>query len=144
MTAQPVQILVVDDNRDFAESLALLLELAGYRTACAFEGDSAIELARRHRPLVVLTDLAMPGRDGYRLLASLRAEPACRNTFAVAISGWGGQSAQSEARQAGFDAYFMKPCEHTELMKTLAGAIRERSRQCEPERCGGASAGGTG
>jgi CheY-like chemotaxis protein len=142
MPAPHVQILVVDDDPDFTQSMALLLELAGYRTAQAYDGDSAFELALQCRPLVVLTDLAMPRRDGYRLLASLRAEPSCRDVFAVALSGWGGRDTAERARGAGFDAHFMKPCEHAELMNTLANAVAARSLQQQAAGCRGAAGGG--
>lgn len=138
------QVLVVDDNRDFAQSLALLLHLAGYRTTCAFDGDGALMLALEHRPLVVVTDLAMPGRDGYRLLAALRAEPACRDAFVVAVSGWGGNAAERQARAAGFDAWFVKPCEHADLMKTVARAVYRGNSLREAARLAGAGTGGTG
>lgn len=144
MTATPVHVLVVDDDQDFTQSMSMLLELAGYCTVTAFDGRTAIELARRHRPLVILSDLAMPGLHGYRLLQALRAEPACRHAFVVAVSGWGGRTASQDARQAGFDAYFMKPCEHAQLMNTVAAAVERRLRQPEAAGCGGPSAGGTG
>ena len=142
-TAAFIHVLVVDDNRDFAETLSALLGLAGYRTACVFDGDGAMAMVRLHRPLVVVTDLAMPGRNGFELLASVRAEPSCSDAFMVAVSGWGGGSMTRSARAAGFDACFMKPCEHAELMKTVAHAVYKGS--ILRERAGTASAsGGTG
>jgi CheY-like chemotaxis protein len=144
MSATPVHVLVVDDDPDFTQSMSMLLELAGYCTVSAFDGRTAIELAQRHRPLVILSDLAMPGLDGYSLLRALRTEPACRHAFVVALSGWGGHTASQDARNAGFDAYFMKPCEHAELMNTVAAAVQGRIRQREAAGCGRPSAGGTG
>lgn len=139
VTVRPVQIVVVDDEQEFTHALVLLLQNAGYQTAHAYDGDSALALMRRCRPLAIVTDLAMPGRNGYRLLAELRADASCRNVFAVALPGWGGQDAATKAKAAGFDAYFMKPCEHVKLLAVLKLAI-EAATPIQ-NGCGG---GGTG
>lgn len=122
-------ILIVDDDRDYVDTLALLLQAGGYRVRTARNGQAALQALREQDMAVVLTDLAMPGLDGYGLLAAIRAEPSCRQAMVVAISGWGGRETPVRCGQAGFDAYFVKPCDPRDLMWTIAaGLARQRSR----------------
>jgi PAS domain S-box-containing protein len=113
------RILVVDDSRDAAESLALLLRLEGHEVQVARDGPAALELARRQRPEVAFLDLAMPGMDGYELCRRLRAEPALAPTLLVALTGWGQEADRRRSEEAGFDRHLVKPVEPQSLRRLL-------------------------
>jgi len=128
------RILVVDDDRDYVETMSLLLQADGYRVQTACDGERALQALREQQTAVVLTDLAMPVLDGYRLLTAIRAEPACRNALVVAISGWGGRETPKRCSEAGFDAYFVKPCDLRELLWTIAAGLARQRRPDDPGR----------
>jgi CheY-like chemotaxis protein len=115
----PIRILVVEDNRDAAETLRDLLELSGCRVAVAYAGPEAVAAAGQFRPEVVLCDLGLPGMDGYQVAAALRQDPALAQTRLIAISGYGQQEDQRRAREAGFDLHLTKPVEFAELQRLL-------------------------
>ncbi len=113
-------ILVVDDNRDAAESLALLLELHGHRTVQAADGAEALAAAERERPDIVLLDLGLPVLSGYQNCRRNRAEPWGAATTRVALTGRGQEEDRRKSRDAGFDGHLVKPVDFTELMALLA------------------------
>ena len=124
---QACTILVVDDERDYVETLALLLQATGYRVLTAANGQLALQAMRTHSVQVVLTDLAMPVLDGFSLLRAIRAEPALSDALVMAVSGWGGRDTHARCAHAGFDAFFVKPCDLRDLMWTVAtGVARQR------------------
>jgi CheY-like chemotaxis protein len=105
-----LRILIVEDNRDMAESLGILLRLEGHRVEIARTGAAGVELARKLRPDVVLCDLGLPGgMDGYSVAAQLRADPSMGHPHLVALSGYADEDARSRAAQAGFDQHLSKP-----------------------------------
>ena len=114
------RILVVDDNRDAADSLAALLELLGAQVRTAYDGPSALEAARLTRPEVVLLDLGMPGMDGYAVAMRLRSEPPSQPLRVIALTGWGQESDQVRTRSAGFDEHLVKPVAPDALIALLA------------------------
>jgi CheY-like chemotaxis protein len=127
LTKTACTILVVDDERDYVETLSLLLQATGYRVLTAANGQLALQTLRANSVQVVLTDLAMPQLDGFRLLSAIRSEPALASALVMAVSGWGGRDAHARCAQAGFDAFFVKPCDLRELMWTIAtGVARQR------------------
>jgi signal transduction histidine kinase/ActR/RegA family two-component response regulator len=103
------RVLVVDDNQDFAVSLGTVLEFNGHAVRLAFDGASALELAREFRPEVAFLDLGLPGLSGYDLARALRADPATRQAMLVALTGWGQDRERAQTRAAGFDVHFVKP-----------------------------------
>jgi len=103
------QILVVDDNVDSAESLALLLRMTGNETHTHHDGLAAIEAAERLRPDVALLDLGMPKLDGYEACRRIRAQPWGKDIRLVALTGWGQEEDRRRSREAGFDAHLVKP-----------------------------------
>jgi PAS domain S-box-containing protein len=115
------RILVVDDNRDSALSLAMLLELHGNEVATAHDGLEAVELAERWRPEVILLDLGMPKLDGYGACRRIRERPWGRGLPIVALTGWGKEDDRSRTREAGFDAHLVKPVSADLLFKVLDG-----------------------
>ena len=117
---KPVRVLVVDDNRDAAESLAMLLGLDGYTVDVAHDGVTALSRAVEFQPEVVLLDIGMPGMDGYEVARKLRACEFTRSIRLIALTGYGQPDDRKRARAAGFDDHFTKPVEPALLMKVLA------------------------
>ena len=114
------RILVVDDNRDSAESLAELLELIGNRTHAAYDGLEAVEAAEAFRPDVVLLDIGLPKLNGYEAARKIRERPWGKNVVLVALTGWGQEEDRQKSREAGFDAHMVKPVDFAALKKLLA------------------------
>ncbi|MPZ45264.1 MAG: response regulator [Betaproteobacteria bacterium] len=116
------RILIVDDNRDAAISLSMLLELSGNKTETAYDGLAAIDAAARFEPDVVLLDIGLPGLNGYEVARRMRNEPWGKQVKLVAVTGWGHPEDRERAIAAGFDAHLLKPVDHAALVKLLAGA----------------------
>jgi PAS domain S-box-containing protein len=116
------RVLVVDDNVDAAESLALALRLAGHDVRVAHDGPSALDAARAARPDVVLLDLGMPVMDGYEVARRLRREPGLDGVRLVALTGWGQEEDRRRTREAGFDGHLVKPVEVDIIQAVLAEA----------------------
>jgi len=115
----PRRILVVDDNRDAADSLGLLLKVLGAEVRVARDGAEALEAYSSYDPAVVLLDIGMPGMDGYEVARRIRAQsPGPRPTI-VALTGWGQENDRREAREAGFDHHMVKPAEIGALKELL-------------------------
>jgi CheY-like chemotaxis protein len=116
----PRRILVVDDNRDSADSLARLLELmGGHETAISYDGPSAVEKAEEYRPEVVLLDVGLPGIDGYEVCRRIRANEWGKSILLIAATGWGQPEDRRKSREAGFDHHLVKPIDLDELVKFL-------------------------
>jgi CheY-like chemotaxis protein len=115
------RILVVDDNRDAAESLGLLLEMMGHQVSVAHGGAEGLALMRTFEPAVVLLDIGMPDVDGYEVARRIREEGGSRRALLIAITGWGQDEDRRRASQAGFDHHLTKPVDLHELQKLLAG-----------------------
>ncbi|MBV9891204.1 MAG: PAS domain S-box protein, partial [Rhizobacter sp.] len=113
------RMLVVDDNGDSAESLALLLALAGHETHVAHDGPEALTRADALRPDAVLLDLGLPGLNGYEVCRRLRVEPWAREIPIIAITGWGQDEDRQRSKEAGFDAHLVKPVVFEELTALL-------------------------
>jgi CheY-like chemotaxis protein len=114
-----LRVLVIDDNRDSADSATDVLRLLGNQVESAYDGEGGIQLARRFRPHMVLLDLAMPGMDGYEVRKRLLAEPGAGSTYLVAMTGFGNEEDKRRTREAGFDAHLTKPVELDALMGLL-------------------------
>ena len=116
----PQRVLVVDDSRDGADSLAMVLQTLGADPRVAYDGPSALEALREHRPAVVLLDLGMPGMDGYEVAALMRADPASRGVRLIALTGFGGPAERRRSQRAGFDDHCVKPVDPARLRVILA------------------------
>jgi PAS domain S-box-containing protein len=114
-------ILVVDDNLDAAESLALLLKALGAEAQVAGDGAQALEIFARREPDVVLLDIGMPGMDGYEVAREIRSRHPASPVMLVALTGWGQEKDRRRAVEAGFDHHLVKPAEIEALEKILAG-----------------------
>jgi two-component system CheB/CheR fusion protein len=118
------RLLVVDDNVDGAESLAVLLRLDGHEVRTAYDGPSALAAAAVHRPEAVLLDIGLPkGMDGYEVARRLRRQQGLEGVLLVAVTGYGQDEDRRRTREAGFDAHLVKPVELEEIRQQLkAGA----------------------
>jgi CheY-like chemotaxis protein len=122
-----VRVLVADDNRDAADTLAALLSALGNEVTVAYDGVEAVEAARAFRPQVIMLDIGMPRLDGYRAAREIRKHPDAQGIKLVALTGWGQDDDRRRAREAGFDAHLVKPAELDALCRVLAdvaGAAR--------------------
>ncbi len=120
-TAPGRRVLIVDDNADQGQLMAMLLERLGHRALVAHGGAEAIEMALASRPDVVLVDLGMPGMDGFELARRIRATEALRGVRLVAHTGYGADSDRERTREAGFDAHLVKPADLDTLCRALRG-----------------------
>ncbi len=114
------RVLIVDDNEDGAESLAMLLQLGGHETHTAHDGLQAMEAAERLRPDVVLLDIGLPRLNGYEVCRRIREQPWGRDLILVAVTGWGQQEDRRLSREAGFDTHIVKPVDPEGLLGLLA------------------------
>lgn len=119
-TTAPRRVLVVDDNRDAAESLALLLQLNGHETRLAYDGLEAVDLSVQFRPEVVLLDIGLPKLNGYEVAARIRALAGGDATLLIALTGWGHDEERQRSAQAGFDGHLVKPVFPDTLLKLIA------------------------
>jgi CheY-like chemotaxis protein len=111
---EPLRVLVVDDDRDNADILCLLVSLWGHDARAAYDGASALRVAAESPPDVVLCDLGLPDMDAAALAAQLGPGPAL-----VALTGYSDDAHRQEAAAAGFDPYLVKPCEPRSLRQVL-------------------------
>jgi len=118
--SMPRRVLIVDDSEDGAESMAMLLQVAGHDTYKAHDGYSAIAAAERLRPDAVLLDIGLPGLNGYEVCSRIRREPWGKQMVLVALTGWGQEEDRQQSSEAGFDAHMVKPVDHDALLEFLA------------------------
>ena len=121
------RILVVDDNRDSATSLAMLLKLTGNETNIAYDGLEAVESAATFKPDVVLCDIGLPKLNGYETCRRIREQPWGKNILMIALTGWGQEEDREKSRDAGFNSHMVKPVDFDALMKLLAGLQQAKS-----------------
>jgi CheY-like chemotaxis protein len=114
------RILVVDDNRDATDSLAVMLRLAGHDTHTAYDGLEGLQAAAAFRPDVVLLDIGLPKMSGYEAARRIREQPWGKGMALIAVTGWGQDEDRRRALEAGFDHHLTKPVEASALEKLLA------------------------
>ena len=124
---QGARILIIEDNVDSADTMQMLLSISGYDARTAYDGDSALEVAREFKPEVVLCDIGLPGRDGYQVARALRELTETRDALLVALTGYGHDEDRQRATDAGFDAFQVKPVEPDALQALLAKHLSERA-----------------
>jgi CheY-like chemotaxis protein len=123
---EPVQsperrrILVVDDNRDAAVSLAMMLQLMGNDSRTAHDGLEALDVAEAFRPDLILLDIGMPRLNGYDTARQIRERPWGKAVMLIALTGWGQEEDRRKSQDAGFDSHMVKPIEIGVLQKLLA------------------------
>jgi len=121
------RLLVVDDNKDAAESLALLLSLQGHEVRVAYDGTAAIDVARLFHPALIFLDLGMPGMDGYEVLRRVRKTRGLENTVIAALTGWGLEEDRRRTADAGFDHHLVKP-PHAKALEDLLASLEQGNR----------------
>jgi two-component system CheB/CheR fusion protein len=114
------RVLVVDDNRDLAESLAMVLRLWGHDVTVAYDGPAALVAARAQPPEVVFLDIGLPYLDGFQVAKQMRLEPALRRARIVAITGYGRDEDKLRSREVGIDLHLTKPVDPSDLQPLLA------------------------
>jgi CheY-like chemotaxis protein len=114
------RILIVDDNRDSAESLGMLLSITGHQTHTAFDGLEAVEAAEKLKPDLVLLDIGLPKLNGYEACRRIRDQAWSKGMTVVALTGWGQEEDRSRASEAGFDSYMLKPVDYAALKRLIA------------------------
>ncbi|MFO0960404.1 MAG: PAS domain S-box protein [Isosphaeraceae bacterium] len=119
-----LKILIVDDNRDGANSLAMMLRILGNETRSAYDGEEAVSAAGEFRPDVVLLDIGLPGINGYEACRRMRAQPWGRGMVIIAQTGWGQEEDRRKTQDNGFDYHLIKPVDTSALMKLLAEPSR--------------------
>ena len=115
----PQRILVIDDNVDAAQSLAMLLEMTGHDTRLAYDGPAAVQAAIDYHPDVVLLDIGLPGLDGYKVAQRTRQQAELKNVVLVALTGYGQDSDRQRSQDAGFDHHRVKPADYNDIEKIL-------------------------
>ena len=118
------RILIVDDNVDSAESLAMLLEITGNRTFMAHDGVEAVEAIEKYRPEVVLLDIGLPKLDGHEVCRRVRKQPWGRDILMIALTGWGQEDDRRKSKAAGFDGHLVKPVDYDKLLELLRSSTK--------------------
>jgi signal transduction histidine kinase len=115
------RVLVIEDHRDSADSLRLLLQVLGHEVRVAYTGPDGVQMAAAWLPEVIISDIGLPGLDGYGVAAALRKNPATAGVLLIGVSGYGRDEDRRRARDAGFDHYLVKPAAPEELQQLLVG-----------------------
>jgi CheY-like chemotaxis protein len=115
------RVLVVEDHRDSADSLCVLLELMGHEVRAAHDGPEGEAAAVAWRPEIVVSDIGLPGFDGYELARRLRRTSELGPLLLVALTGYGREEDRRQSREAGFDLHLTKPADPDVLRRVLAG-----------------------
>jgi PAS domain S-box-containing protein len=119
------RILIVDDNRDGADSLAMMLKIMGNDTRTAYDGQEGVERAEQYRPDVALFDIGLPKLNGHEACRRIRQQPWGKSVVLIAVTGWGQEEDVRRSHEAGFDHHMVKPVDPNALMKLLAGLKAE-------------------
>jgi two-component system CheB/CheR fusion protein len=128
-----LRILVVDDNRDSARSMALILAAWGHETSTAHDGPGALRAAREFQPQVVLLDIGLPGIDGYEVARQLASQDSDRRPVLVAMTGYGQDEDRRRARDAGFDHHLVKPLDLAKVRSVLASVATNKRDTVAPQ-----------
>ena len=126
LAAPARRVLLVDDNRDSAESLAALLTMLGHEVYQAYDGPAALAAAPNWLPDLVLLDIGMPGMSGYEVARGLRADPRLDGATLIALTGYGSAKDRHESRAAGFDGHLVKPIDF-DALEHIIGSLPPRA-----------------
>jgi CheY-like chemotaxis protein len=121
------RVLIADDNRDGAETLAMLLESSGHEVYLAYNGTDAVQVAAMRRPQVAVLDIGMPGLDGYQVAQKIRSEVWGMHVTLIALTGWGQEDDKQRALRAGFDHHLTKPVDPSMLEELLVPSVNRQS-----------------
>jgi PAS domain S-box-containing protein len=134
--AQPtksLRVLVVDDNKDQAESVAILARMSGHDVRTAHDGPTALQATDDYRPDVLLLDIGLPGLDGYEVAKRIREHPTRKNIVLVAMTGYGQETDRQRSQEAGFDHHLVKPVDFGKVREILA-TLTKRLSDAERDR----------
>jgi CheY-like chemotaxis protein len=120
-SSRRLRILVIEDNRDAADSLRILLELMGHDVKVAYSGPDGVATAAAWAPEVIVCDIGLPGLDGYGVARAIRQAPATAHACLIALTGYGSDEDRRRAHEAGFDFHLVKPAP-PEVLEELLGA----------------------
>ena len=123
------RILVIEDNRDSADSLCLLLECYGHEVAVAYSGHDGVQAAEQYQPDVVLCDIGLPGLDGYGVARKLRDNPTTAKARLIAVTAYGQDEDRRRSHEAGFEQHLVKPVDPDALHRVLncSAALKRKS-----------------
>jgi DNA-binding response OmpR family regulator len=130
--AAGLRILVIDDNQDSADSLAMMLQMIGHEVRSATDGMAGLETAKVFRPEVMFLDIRMPGISGYDIARLVRGQQWGERVSLVALTGWGQDDDVSRAREAGFNHHLVKPVGLDAVLSLLSSTARYGSQAVEP------------
>jgi len=119
-TKSPLRMLIVDDNRDAADSLSEMLKMMGHDTRTAYDGQQGVDLAGEYLPDVILLDIGLPKLNGYEACRLIREQPTGKGVVLIALTGWGQDEDRRRSHEAGFDHHMVKPVDPQALMKMVA------------------------
>jgi PAS domain S-box-containing protein len=125
-SSHTARVLVVDDNADAADSIAMILRLSGYDVQVAYSGQSALETAIEYQPSIILLDVGLPEMDGYEIARRLRQRPQLSDAWLIALTGYGQDSDRQQSQEAGFDYHLVKPVNTQELEALVANLTKEQ------------------
>lgn len=123
----PLRVLVVDDYRDITRLISSLLAFEGHETACANDGQQALQVVQQFQPDVALLDIGLPKMDGYELARRLRQQPGLERTTLVAMTGYGQEDDRRRSAEAGFEYHLVKPVDQDELHRILLKVAQSRT-----------------
>jgi CheY-like chemotaxis protein len=127
MSDRQVRALIIEDNRDAAESLSLLLDQVGCESDVAHTGPEGIAAARVKHPDIVFCDIGLPGLDGYSVARQLRAEKWGSRVTLVAVTAYGREEDRRRAEEAGFDLHFVKPADPLAILRLFKDVGQRKS-----------------
>lgn len=116
---RPCKVLVVDDHRDFADTIAMLLARRGFEVRVVYGGKDALDVVAEFEPHVIVCEPLMPGHTGYQLAEQLRADPVTWKIALIAVSGYSDHNAERKALAAGFDRFLLKPLSSDRLCRAI-------------------------
>ena len=118
------RVLVVDDNVDSADSIAMLLQVSGHEVRVAYSGQDALDMAAKYQPDIVLLDIGLPVMDGYEVARRLRKHPDLKGVKLIAVTGYGQESDRLQSQEAGFDYHLVKPVDAQKLEEVMVAVMK--------------------
>ena len=118
------RVLVVDDNVDSADSIAMLLQVSGHEVRVAYSGQDALDMAAKYQPDIVLLDIGLPVMDGYEVARRLRKYPDLKTVKLIAVTGYGQESDRLQSQEAGFDYHLVKPVDAQKLEEVMVAVMK--------------------
>lgn len=119
-------VLVVDDNIDSAKTTGWMLEMIGHVYYLAHDGEEALEVAKKHKPTIILLDIGLPKMNGYDVCKTLRADPAFKDTILIAQTGWAQKKDRAMAEEAGFNYHLVKPVDFQKFSELIESIVSKR------------------